>query len=133
MAATSWGSYPKVYALGHAAIGELLLDRVIVQEKIDGSQFSFGVFDGELHVRSKGKEIEPSAPEKMFNDAILAVIERKDKLQPGWTYRAEYLRTPHHNHLNYDRIPKEMLAIKTLMLSAMWRSPEYWEMIHDPT
>ena len=33
----------------------------------------------------------------------------------------------------YDRIPKEMLAIKTLMLSAMWRSPEYWEMIHDPT
>ena len=33
----------------------------------------------------------------------------------------------------YDRIPKEMLAIKTLMLSAMWRSPEYWDMIHDPT
>ena len=33
----------------------------------------------------------------------------------------------------YDRIPKEMLAIKELNLSAMWRSPEHWEMRSDPT
>ena len=33
----------------------------------------------------------------------------------------------------YDRIPKEMLAIKDLTLSAMWRSPEHWEMRYDPT
>jgi phosphoenolpyruvate carboxykinase (GTP) len=33
----------------------------------------------------------------------------------------------------YDRIPKEMIAIKTLMLSSMWRSPEHWEMAGDPT
>ena len=33
----------------------------------------------------------------------------------------------------YDRIPKEMMAIKALMLSGMWRSPVHWEMASDPT
>ncbi len=33
----------------------------------------------------------------------------------------------------YDRIPKEMLAIRTLLLSGMWRSPDHWEMTGDPT
>ena len=42
----------------------------------------------------------------------------------------------HHEELFirlYDRIPKEMLAIKDLTLSAMWRSPDEWEMVSDPT
>jgi phosphoenolpyruvate carboxykinase (GTP) len=33
----------------------------------------------------------------------------------------------------YNRIPKEMMAIKTLYLSGMWRSPDHWEMEPDPT
>ncbi len=33
----------------------------------------------------------------------------------------------------YDRIPKEMLAIRDLTLSALWRSPDHWEMEPDPT
>lgn len=33
----------------------------------------------------------------------------------------------------YDRIPKEMMAIKALNLSAMWRTPDHWEMEPDPT
>ena len=32
-----------------------------------------------------------------------------------------------------DRIPKEMIAIRDLTLSALWRSPEHWEMNPDPT
>lgn len=32
-----------------------------------------------------------------------------------------------------DRIPKEMLAIRDLTLSALWRSPQHWEMNPDPT
>lgn len=32
-----------------------------------------------------------------------------------------------------DRIPKEMVAIRDLTLSALWRSPEHWEMTPDPT
>jgi phosphoenolpyruvate carboxykinase (GTP) len=32
-----------------------------------------------------------------------------------------------------DRIPNEMRAIRDLTLSALWRSPEHWEMTPDPT
>jgi len=35
----SWHSYPKIYALGHAAIIELLDGEISVEEKVDGSQF----------------------------------------------------------------------------------------------
>ena len=32
-----------------------------------------------------------------------------------------------------DRIPKELIAIRDLTLSALWRSPQHWEMNPDPT
>ncbi len=32
-----------------------------------------------------------------------------------------------------DRIPRELVAIKDLTLSALWRSPQHWEMTPDPT
>ncbi len=32
-----------------------------------------------------------------------------------------------------DRIPREMIAVRELTLSALWRSPEHWEMNPDPT
>lgn len=59
---TSWHSYPKVYALGHRALAELLLDEVLVEEKIDGSQFSFGRFGGDLKARSKGCQLNVDYP-----------------------------------------------------------------------
>lgn len=33
----------------------------------------------------------------------------------------------------FDRLPKELLAIRDLTLSALWRSPDHWEMTPDPT
>ncbi len=33
----------------------------------------------------------------------------------------------------HDRLPKEMPAIEDLITSALWRSPEHWEMNPDPT
>lgn len=40
----AWHSYPSVYALGHKALTELLLDPVLVEEKIDGSLCGFGLY-----------------------------------------------------------------------------------------
>lgn len=115
---TSWHSYPKIYALGHSAVRELLDDDVVVQEKVDGSQFSFGVFehpeaegDCILRVRSKGAVMHPEAPEKMFTKAVEAVKAVQHLLIPGWTYRAEYLSKPKHNALAYDRVPRNHLAL----------------------
>lgn len=108
-ASESYHSYPKVYALGHSAIKELLFDEVTVEEKVDGSQFSFGRFGGEFRCRSKGVKMIPDAPEAMFQEAV-KVAQNLD-LHDGWTYRAEYLKTPKHNTIAYSRIPKNHLIL----------------------
>jgi len=112
----SWHSYPSLYAIGHRVLGELLLDPVIVQEKVDGSQFSFGVFidsDGnpDLKMRSKGAQLNIHAPDAMFRAGVNYVKSIEHLLTPGWTYRGEYLNKPKHNALAYDRIPKNHIAI----------------------
>ncbi len=108
---TSWHSYPKIYNLGHSALYDLLSDSITVEEKIDGSQFSFGIFNGELKCRSKGQELIVDAPEKMFQQAVDTVKSIQHLLMDGWTYRAEYLQKPKHNSLAYDRIPNNHLII----------------------
>lgn len=104
---TSWHSYPKSWALGHGMLQKLLCDPVIVEEKIDGSQFSFGVFNGELKCRSKGAVLNIVAPEKMFEAGVETAKRLAPMLVEGWTYRGEYLAKPKHNTLAYERIPAQ--------------------------
>ena len=111
MLSTSWHAYPRVWALGHPNITDLLDDPVLVEEKVDGSQFSFGIFDGEVRCRSKGKQLIIEAPEKLFQRAVDTVLCIKDRLRPGWTYRAEYLSKASHGTLKYDRAPRNFLMI----------------------
>lgn len=120
----SWHSYPSIYNLGHRAVAELLNYPHVVEEKVDGSQFSFGIFEPDdthdyidnstttghvLRVRSKGAVMNPDAPEKMFNKAVETVRQIQHLLHPGWTYRCEYLAKPKHNVLAYDRTPRHYL------------------------
>ncbi|MCP3966601.1 MAG: hypothetical protein GY718_09665 [Lentisphaerae bacterium] len=98
-------SYPKIYAMGHRAINDLFSDEVHITEKIDGSQISFGVYQGELMVKSKGCNLVIDAPDKMFAKAVESIKSIQHLLEDGWTYRGEYLKTPKHNTLEYDRIP----------------------------
>lgn len=106
-------SYPPIYNLGHKAVQDIFTGPVVVQEKVDGSQFSFGVYgpDAELRCRSKSAELQVLAPEKMFRQAVQEVQDRRERLVPGWTYRAEYLAKPKHNALAYDRVPKGHLIL----------------------
>lgn len=108
---TSWHSYPSPKAVGHGMIKDLLSDPIIVEEKLDGSQFSFGRFDGELRCRSKGAHLNIFAPEKMFIPGIETAKRLLPNLTEGWTYRCEYFLKPKHNVLAYDRIPKDHLII----------------------
>ena len=102
-------SYPSIYALGHKAIQGIFDTEVLIEEKVDGSQFSFGVVDGELSCRSKGKDIVLDAPEKMFGKAIEVV--KSLPLREGWVYRGEYLQSPKHNTLSYSRTPKNFIIL----------------------
>ena len=98
-------SYPSIYNLGHKAVREIFSHPFRVQEKVDGSQFSFALIDGQLRTRSKGQEFAPEYPPDMFKLACEQVMDRKKLLHPGWIYRGEYLNKPKHNALEYGRVP----------------------------
>lgn len=102
-------SYPTVFALGHKAIEQLLSGPVIVEEKVDGSQFSMSREKGELSCRSKGQHLIVDNPEKLFAKAVATAASLD--LHDGWVYRCEYLSKPCHNTLAYSRAPERNLVI----------------------
>lgn len=104
-------SYPKVHSLGHPAISELLDGDVVVQEKVDGSQISFGLFDDELHIRSKNAEIFGDNPNDMFAKAVEVIHSLRDDLIRNLVYRGEYLRAVKHNALAYERHPNNHIVL----------------------
>lgn len=111
-------SYGSVYNIGHQAIETIFDGEIVVEEKIDGSLFAFGVIDGELALRSKGAVIyigkdSTACSEAMFQKAADTAIalHAKRELVPGWTYYGEYLQKPKHNTLCYDRVPKGNIII----------------------
>lgn len=114
---STWHSYPSSYQVGHRNVADLFLSPVLIEEKIDGSQFSFGIFNMPesevpvLRIRSKGTEMDVLSPERMFTHAAKTVIELAAHLTPGYTYRAEYLAKPKHNVLAYSRTPNKNLIL----------------------
>jgi len=99
--------YSKIYQLGHRECKAMQGHELVVQEKIDGSQFSAQVVDGVLYCRSHHKQIVIDAPEKMFKGAVETFqrLHLGGKLREGWVYRGECLCKPKHNALAYGRKP----------------------------
>lgn len=101
--------YSKVHQLYHREVHRMKGHRVVIQEKIDGSQLSFGRKEGQLFVRSKNRMINIENPDGMF---ALAVEVLKDRPLPdNYVFRGEYLKVPKHNVLDYDRIPDGHIII----------------------
>lgn len=103
--------YPSPQQLGTRHIADLFKGPVVIQEKVDGSQISFALVDGEVRIRSRGSAINVLSPNGMFAAAVAKIVSVKDKLLPGATYRGEYLAKPKHNALAYDRIPFGNIAL----------------------
>ncbi len=101
-------SFPKIFALGSVYIQNIYDGPVEITEKIDGSQFVFGVVNGELFIRSKRKQLFPEYPEKMFIQAIdyVSGLYESGKLPNNLVFFCEYLKAEKHNLLKYSRIPK---------------------------
>ena len=117
-------AYPKVYHLGHPKIANLLVGNVIVQEKIDGSQISFGrrTVDGkaELFINSHHKDISFVRGEYgMFTEAIKWIVENEAVLKPDLIYRGEVVSKHRHNILTYQRVPRNCIILFDIM-----RGPE---------
>lgn len=100
-------SYPKIYALGHRYLSKLFDGEVTIQEKVDGSQFTFGMIDGCPVFRSKGQQIFEETADKLFRPAVDTVLRlfKEGKLTEGWQYRGETLCKPKHNTKEYSRVP----------------------------
>lgn len=103
-------SYPKVYTIGHRGVAELFLGDVLVEEKIDGSQFNFCRIGEEVQMRSRGAAVYTENAQ-MFAAAVNAVKELAPRLHEGWGYRAEFLMKPKHNVLCYGRVPRFNLIL----------------------
>jgi hypothetical protein len=112
-------SIPKIYALGQRHNSCIFEDLVQVEEKIDGSQFSFGVVNGKIECRSKGQPIDPNDPgmfKLAFSNAVGAVqmvLYRSSHTVSleGLIFQCEYLAKPKHNILAYSRVPKNNLVL----------------------
>lgn len=104
-------AYPKILHIGDKPIADLFDDEVEITEKLDGSQFGFGVYNGVLYTRSKGKEQDLDNPDKMFIEGVDYVKQIRDKIPNGFSFWGEYLQKPRHNVLAYDRVPKNHIAL----------------------
>lgn len=111
-------SYPKILNLGAAYTEDALLGTLVVQEKVDGSLFAFGVNDeGQLVIRSKNADIDPEVGQDMFQKAIdyvksLNLPERG--LRDVYFY-CEYLQKPKHNVCVYEKTPANHLVLFDVM------------------
>jgi hypothetical protein len=103
--------FVKIFALGHRIIKTIFDDDVEVTEKVDGSQFSFGLINGEIICNSKRARLIVDHPEDQFVPAITTVKSIADKLKPNWLYFGETLKTPRHNVIKYERVPTGHIAI----------------------
>jgi hypothetical protein len=118
-------SYPKIYNMGHRAIRDLFQGPVVVQEKVDGSQFTFGVIDGVLRMRSRGREIHPPVTDKLFRMACETAQRLADdgRLIENVLYRGEAITSPKHNTLEYARIPEGGVVLFDVDVSLENRVP----------
>jgi RNA ligase len=98
-------SYGKVYACGNQWVSGVFIGPVVVQEKVDGSQFSFCVDNGELHCRSRNVAMTDQVYEKMFAPVVHAVSSIIELLNPRYIYRGEFLASPKHHAVKYVETP----------------------------
>lgn len=106
------GNYPKIWNLGHKEVSDIWNYEVHVEEKIDGSQFSFGVDSGgQLFMKTHHCDVTNDKPFGLFEGVMTWCAANKDKMRPGWTYRGEVIAKPKHNHLAYERVPAGNIVI----------------------
>lgn len=107
--------FSKIFGLGDRTTADLFNDYVEITEKVDGSQFSFGTVDGEVVMRSKNCSVHLNDGNKMFTKAAQYAHALHDagllSDYPGYVFHAEYLNSPRHNSLEYDRVPKNHFAL----------------------
>jgi len=112
--------FAKIFHIGENYIENLFEGQVEITEKIDGSQWAFGIDeDGQAVKRSKGQDLTFTDIPKMFKIATeqterMTAILMENGLKDIYFY-CEFLSKPHHNILNYEKVPKNNLYLFGVM------------------
>ena len=122
-------AFPKIFHIGDGMIPNLFKGEVEITEKIDGSQFAFGVDEnGQVVMRSHGQELTNTDIPKMFKKAAEQVERIGEKLRDAQLkdiyFYCEYLEKPHHNTLTYSRIPYNNLYLFGVYNRGQWNSKD---------
>lgn len=107
------GSYGSIYIVGHKAVANIFDGDVEITEKVDGSQISFSLQNGVLHMRSKNQPLYLGGDNGMFNLAVANIYRQAQTglFSDGYVYRGEFFSKPKHNTLAYDRVPLNNIMI----------------------
>jgi hypothetical protein len=111
-------SFGKIWRVDSGHIPDLFTGTIEVTEKVDGSQFSFGIdSSGELVMRSKGQAITPGTEQGLFTPAVAWVLENENGIRSildecnGVFVYGETLCAPRHNILEYERVPNGNIVV----------------------
>ena len=120
-------SFPKIFHIGESMIQNLFKGEVEITEKLDGSQWDFGITkDGKIVMRSHGQDLTNCDIPKMFKKAVEQVERIGVFLQEigsrDMYFYCEYLEKPHHNTLTYERIPRNNLYLFGIRKGENWVS-----------
>lgn len=106
--------YNHIFTLGARGTENILDDYVVVQEKVDGSQFRWGIDEyGEFVVASKSVPINPDCPPGMFKEAtdhVRSIYNTKGAWRNVFLY-GEVLQRPRHNVLKYNEVPTNHIVL----------------------
>ena len=104
--------WSKIFSLGESYTDGIFDGPVSITEKVDGSQFNFGLCPKNgLTFLSKGSTCHIGDGNKLFAPAMSHVASVSHLLKEGFTYHGETLGSPRHNTLHYDRVPNGHVAL----------------------
>jgi len=96
-----------------------------IEEKVDGSQFRFGIVDGEFKFGSHHINYEGYTTDKMFQQAVV-IAEGVLKKVNGFNniiFFTEYLSKPKQNTLKYNRIPMNNFYLFDVAVDGKFAKP----------
>lgn len=91
---------------------QLLGRELVVQEKVDGSQFVFGINEdtGKFRAQTRRRNVL-TMDDGHMGLAVANLQPQEDKLNPNWVYFGECLTKRKHNRIAYSRIPRGFLVL----------------------
>ena len=105
----------KIFPLGHRMTKTVWdAPQIEITEKLDGSQFRFGLIDGHLICGTKNTILDhDNVRDKLFRPAVETVLGLYDRkwLPNNFIFFGETLAKPHHNVIKYGRTPLGNIAL----------------------